>query len=187
MQTPQAVRSKREHYLACAIRRERGAKWLTDPRALDPEIPGTGLAASHTASGEDHRTRNRIRAACLLIVAVAGLATVVFARHPAAALIGFALTGLGCSSVYPLAISAAAGCTEDRPRSMWHRWVRPHLLYSHRSAVTRLSSRASRNSVFLCGRSASDHCRAVLHEGAGASSDYNHRAWSRRGLNALSP
>jgi MFS family permease len=54
-------------------------------------------------------------AACLLVIVVAGLATVVFAPHPVAALIGFGLMGIGCSSVYPLAISAAAGRTDRSP------------------------------------------------------------------------
>jgi MFS family permease len=48
-------------------------------------------------------------ATCLLVVVMIGLTLVAAAPHPVAALIGFALMGLGCSSVYPLAISAAAG------------------------------------------------------------------------------
>jgi MFS family permease len=39
---------------------------------------------------------------------------VATATHPVVALAGFGLTGIGCSSVYPLAISAAARRT-DRP------------------------------------------------------------------------
>ncbi|AJC79016.1 major facilitator superfamily protein [Rhizobium etli bv. phaseoli str. IE4803] len=50
----------------------------------------------------------------LLGIVVVGLVMVATAAHPATALIGFGLTGIGCSSVYPLAISAAARRT-DRP------------------------------------------------------------------------
>jgi MFS family permease len=39
------------------------------------------------------------------------------APHPYVALFGFVLMGLGCSSVYPLAVSAAAQRT-DRPASV---------------------------------------------------------------------
>ncbi len=54
-------------------------------------------------------------AACLLLIIIAGLTAVVGAPHPIAALTGFALMGLGCSSVYPLAISAAAGRADRSP------------------------------------------------------------------------
>lgn len=54
-------------------------------------------------------------AASLLIVVVGGLIIVVLAPHPVVALIGFGLMGLGCSSVYPLAISAAARRTDRSP------------------------------------------------------------------------
>ena len=40
-----------------------------------------------------------------------------FAWHPYVALFGFMLMGLGCSSVYPMAVSAAAQRT-DRPASV---------------------------------------------------------------------
>ncbi|MBX4883870.1 MFS transporter [Rhizobium bangladeshense] len=50
----------------------------------------------------------------LLTIVVLGLLMVATAAHPLIALIGFGLTGIGCSSVYPLAISAAARRT-DRP------------------------------------------------------------------------
>ncbi|GLQ55533.1 hypothetical protein GCM10010862_27920 [Devosia nitrariae] len=56
-------------------------------------------------------------AAVLLGIAAIGLMTVATAPHPYVALIGFALMGIGCSSVYPLAISAAARRT-DRPASV---------------------------------------------------------------------
>ncbi|OWO92094.1 MFS transporter [Rhizobium esperanzae] len=50
----------------------------------------------------------------LLAIVVAGLLMVATAAHPVIALVGFGVTGIGCSSVYPLAISAAARRT-DRP------------------------------------------------------------------------
>ncbi|ARO23772.1 MFS transporter [Rhizobium sp. S9] len=50
----------------------------------------------------------------LLAIVVAGLLMVATAAHPVIALVGFGLTGIGCSSVYPLAISAAAR-RADRP------------------------------------------------------------------------
>ncbi|MBX5142174.1 MFS transporter [Rhizobium lentis] len=50
----------------------------------------------------------------LLAIVVAGLLLVATAAHPVMALVGFGLTGIGCSSVYPLAISAAAR-RADRP------------------------------------------------------------------------
>lgn len=53
-------------------------------------------------------------AIALLGIATIGLVTVSMAAHPTMALLGFALIGIGCSSVYPLAISAAAQRT-DRP------------------------------------------------------------------------
>ena len=56
-------------------------------------------------------------AAVLLIVAGAGLLAVTLAPHPYVALAGFALMGIGCSAVYPLAVSAAAQRT-DRPSTV---------------------------------------------------------------------
>ncbi|RYE88550.1 MAG: MFS transporter [Hyphomicrobiales bacterium] len=59
----------------------------------------------------------RIVAGTLLAIAALGLVIVGFAPHPYVALFGFMLMGLGCSSVYPLAVSAAAQRT-DRPASV---------------------------------------------------------------------
>ncbi len=56
-------------------------------------------------------------ALALLSLATAGALMVVYAPLPAVALAGFALMGIGCSAVYPLAISAAAERT-DRPASV---------------------------------------------------------------------
>lgn len=59
----------------------------------------------------------RIVAGGLLAIAAIGLLTVGLAPHPYVALFGFLLMGLGCSSVYPIAVSAAAQRT-DRPASV---------------------------------------------------------------------
>ena len=59
----------------------------------------------------------RVVAGALLGIAAIGLVIVGFAPHPYVALFGFMLMGLGCSSVYPLAVSAAAQRT-DRPASV---------------------------------------------------------------------
>jgi MFS family permease len=56
----------------------------------------------------------RAVAATLLVVAGVGLTLVASAPHEYVALVGFALMGVGCSAVYPLAVSAAAQRT-DRP------------------------------------------------------------------------
>jgi len=53
----------------------------------------------------------------LLSMATPGVVIVAAAPHPLLALAGFVLAGLGCSSVYPLAISAAARRT-DRPAAV---------------------------------------------------------------------
>lgn len=59
----------------------------------------------------------RAVATVLLLLAVVGLVLVAVAPHYMLALLGFALMGLGCSSVYPLAVSAVAQRT-DRPASI---------------------------------------------------------------------
>jgi MFS family permease len=56
-------------------------------------------------------------ATALLLIAASGLIVVAVAPHPYVALLGFTLMGIGCSSVYPLAVSAAAQRT-DRPASV---------------------------------------------------------------------
>lgn len=53
----------------------------------------------------------------LLTTAALGLVLVAIAPNPLVALVGFALAGIGCSSVYPLAVSAAARRT-DRPAAV---------------------------------------------------------------------
>ena len=59
----------------------------------------------------------RLVAIVLLATVATGLIMVAAAQNPLIALFGFGLMGLGCSSVYPLAVSAAAQRT-DRPASI---------------------------------------------------------------------
>lgn len=59
----------------------------------------------------------RVVATTLLAIAALGSFAIGVAPHPYVALAGFAMIGLGCSSVYPLAVSAAAQRT-DRPSSV---------------------------------------------------------------------
>lgn len=59
----------------------------------------------------------RVVATALLVLAAIGLAMVGLAPTPYVALFGFMLMGIGASSVYPLAVSAAAQRT-DRPASV---------------------------------------------------------------------
>jgi len=59
----------------------------------------------------------RVVAGALLGIAAIGLIIVGAAPHPYFALFGFMLMGLGASSVYPLAVSAAAQRT-DRPAAV---------------------------------------------------------------------
>jgi MFS family permease len=56
-------------------------------------------------------------AVTLLTLATIGALMIAYAPHAAVALAGFALMGIGCSAVYPLAVSAAAQRT-DRPASV---------------------------------------------------------------------
>lgn len=56
----------------------------------------------------------RAVATVLLFIATIGLLMVAMAPHQFVALAGFSLMGIGCSAVYPLAVSAAAQRT-DRP------------------------------------------------------------------------
>lgn len=59
----------------------------------------------------------RTVATTLLAVAALGALAVAYAGIPGVALLGFAMLGVGCSAVYPLAVSAAAQRT-DRPSSV---------------------------------------------------------------------
>jgi MFS family permease len=59
----------------------------------------------------------RLVSTVLLVIAAIGVALVWLAPVDYAALIGFGLMGMGCSAVYPLAVSAAAQRT-DRPSAV---------------------------------------------------------------------
>ncbi|MEO6395557.1 MAG: MFS transporter [Devosia sp.] len=59
----------------------------------------------------------RVVATSLLAIAGVGAMLIALAPHPYLALFGFALLGLGCSVVYPLAVSGAAERT-DRPAAV---------------------------------------------------------------------
>jgi MFS family permease len=59
----------------------------------------------------------RAVATAMLALAAAGSLLIGFALHPYVSILGFALIGIGCSGVYPLAVSAAAQRT-DRPQAV---------------------------------------------------------------------
>jgi MFS family permease len=101
------------------------AIYMRDVFAVEPFIGGMSVTlfslfmaiARLTMDPVVDRYGPRAVATGLLLVAAAGLALVAVAPHPYAALAGFVLMGIGCSSVYPLAVSAAAQRT-DRPASI---------------------------------------------------------------------
>ncbi|MDR9771638.1 MFS transporter [Rhizobium hidalgonense] len=98
------------------------AIYMRDVFAVEPFVGGLGvtifsLLIAIGRLGMDpviDRFNPRPVALTLLGITAIGVAMVATATHPVVALAGFGLTGLGCSSVYPLAISAAARRT-DRP------------------------------------------------------------------------
>jgi MFS family permease len=101
------------------------AIYMRDVFAVEPFIGGLSVTLFSLAIALGRlymdpvvdRFGPRAVATTLLSLAVAGVALVAFAPVPWLALCGFALAGIGCSSVYPLAISAAARRT-DRPASV---------------------------------------------------------------------
>jgi MFS family permease len=101
------------------------AIYMRDVFAVEPFIGGLSITifslfmaiARLTMDGVVDRYSPRAVAATLLLIAIAGLVLVALAPHEYVALVGFALTGIGCSAVYPLAVSAAAQRT-DRPASV---------------------------------------------------------------------
>lgn len=101
------------------------AIYMRDVFAVEPFVGGLSitifsLAIAAGRLGMDpvvDRFNPRPVAIVLLGLAAIGLVMVATAPTPLVALIGFGLTGLGCSSVYPLAVSAAAQRT-DRPTSI---------------------------------------------------------------------
>jgi MFS family permease len=101
------------------------AIYMRDVFAVEPFVGGLSITifslfmaiARLTMDGVVDRYSPRAVAATLLLIAIAGLVLVALAPHEYVALVGFALTGIGCSAVYPLAVSAAAQRT-DRPASV---------------------------------------------------------------------
>ena len=101
------------------------AIYMRDVFAVEPFVGGLSVtiftllmaAARLTMDPVVDRFSPRNVAAVLLGIAAAGLVLVAVAPHPYAALFGFAMMGIGCSSVYPLAVSAAAQ-RSDRPASV---------------------------------------------------------------------
>ena len=101
------------------------AIYMRDVFAVEPFIGGMSVTlftlfmaiARLTMDPVVERVGPRAVATGLLLVAALGLMIVAMAPHPYVALAGFVLMGIGCSSVYPLAVSAAAQRT-DRPASV---------------------------------------------------------------------
>ena len=101
------------------------AIYMRDVFGVEPFIGGLSVTvfslfmaiARLTMDPVVDRFSPRTVAATLLAIAIAGLVLVALAPHEYVALVGFALTGIGCSAVYPLAVSAAAQRT-DRPASV---------------------------------------------------------------------
>lgn len=101
------------------------AIYMRDVFAVEPFIGGLSVTlfslfmaiARLSMDPVVDRFSPRVVAGTLLCIAAGGLVMVAVAPHPYVALVGFALMGIGCSSVYPLAVSAAAQRT-DRPASV---------------------------------------------------------------------
>jgi MFS family permease len=101
------------------------AIYMRDVFAVEPFIGGLGLtlfsgfmaATRLMADPIVERFGPRATAMGLLALAMIGALAVGFAPMPWVALTGFALMGIGCSAVYPLAVSAAAQRT-DRPSAV---------------------------------------------------------------------
>ncbi|MBU1305387.1 MAG: MFS transporter [Alphaproteobacteria bacterium] len=92
---------------------------------VEPFVGGLGLtlfsgfmaATRLSADPIVERFGPRATATTLLALAALGAVAVASAPMPWVSLVGFALMGIGCSAVYPLAVSAAAQRT-DRPSSV---------------------------------------------------------------------
>lgn len=101
------------------------AIYMRDVFAVEPFIGGLGLTLfaffmAMTRLFIDpvvDRFGPRAVAATLLALSALGVLLVGVAPIPSLALVGFALMGLGCSAVYPLAVSATAQRT-DRPAAV---------------------------------------------------------------------
>ena len=101
------------------------AIYMRDVFSAQPFVGGMGLtlfagfmaAMRLTADPIVSRFGPRLVAMVLLSIASIGVLMVGYAPMPELALAGFALMGIGCSAVYPLAVSAAAQRT-DRPAAV---------------------------------------------------------------------
>ncbi|KKB13720.1 major facilitator transporter [Devosia geojensis] len=101
------------------------AIYMRDVFEVEPFIGGMGLtlfaffmaAARLLIDPVVERFGPRTVAVTLLGLAAIGIVAVGLSPHPALALAGFSLMGIGCSAVYPLAVSAAAQRT-DRPAAV---------------------------------------------------------------------
>jgi MFS family permease len=101
------------------------AIYMRDVFSSEPFVGGMGLtlfagfmaAMRLTADPIVSRFGPRLVAMVLLSIASVGVLMVGYAPMQEAALAGFALMGIGCSAVYPLAVSAAAQRT-DRPAAV---------------------------------------------------------------------
>ncbi len=101
------------------------AIYMRDVFSVEPFIGGLSVTLFSLAIAIGRLTMDRVVdrfgpqgvGRTLLLVAMSGVVLVAAASHPLIALLGFMLAGLGCSSVYPLAISAAARRT-DRPSAV---------------------------------------------------------------------
>lgn len=101
------------------------AIYMRDVFAVEPFIGGLSVTLFSLAIAVGRLSMDRVVdrfsprpvAIVLLCLAVFGLVLVASAASPVIALMGFVLAGLGCSAVYPLAVSAVARRT-DRPASV---------------------------------------------------------------------
>ena len=98
---------------------------MRDVFAVEPFVGGLSVTLFSLAIAVGRLSMDRVVdrfsprpvAIVLLCLAVFGLVLVASAASPVIALMGFVLAGLGCSAVYPLAVSAVARRT-DRQASV---------------------------------------------------------------------
>ena len=101
------------------------AIYMRDVFDVEPFIGGMGLTlfaffmAAMRLSADPVVTRFGARSVAVVLLSLASIGVVMVWLAPVAwvALLGFALMGIGCSAVYPLAVSAAAQRT-DRPSAV---------------------------------------------------------------------
>lgn len=115
--------------LAAMVLEGAGAEWsaiyMRDVFAASPFAAGAAVAVGAAAQAVARlladgfvQRHGPVRVArTLQLLLGAGAALVLLAPHPALALLGFALMGVGTSAIFPLAMSAAAQAT-DRPAAV---------------------------------------------------------------------